>query len=126
MDITREQLLTPVEVSKEKVEIPELGGHIWIKGMTAAGRSRFERQFQSATGKSSVRKISEIRERLVIACACDENGKSLFTEEDIKSLGKQSIGIIERIVNAAQRICIMTDEDVEALAKNSEEVDEIS
>lgn len=123
MAISREQLLRPVPVEKEKVFIPELDDHVWVKGMTAAGRSKFERQFQTSTGKSNKRKVAEIRERMVVACCCTEDGTQLFAEDDIEVIGKQPIAMIERIVNVAQRLCGMSNEDVELMAKNSEEID---
>ena len=124
MALTREELLAPVPVVIEKVEIPELNSHVWVKGMTAAGRTRFERQFKAETEAKSNRRQQEVRERLVVACCCDESGVLLFSIEDVKALGKQSLAIVERIVLAAQKLIGLTDEDVEELAKNSEETDE--
>ena len=46
--------------------------------------------------------------------------------KDVEALGKQSIQIIERIVNVAQKLCGMSSEDVEQLAGNSEETAEDS
>ena len=97
-----------------------------MKGMSAADRSRFEKEFQTSSGQSSKRKLSQIRERLVIACVCNEEGSPILTVKDVEALGKQSIQIIERIVNVAQKLCGMSSEDVEQLAGNSEETAEDS
>lgn len=97
-----------------------------MKGMSAADRSRFEKEFQTSSGQSSKRKLSQIRERLVIACVCNEEGAPILTVKDVEALGKQSIQIIERIVNVAQKLCGMSSEDVEQLAGNSEETAEDS
>ena len=126
MALTREQLLTPVAVAKEEVFIPELNDSVWVKGMTAAERSKFERTFQTPDGKSNKRRTLQVRERLCIASCVDENGAVLFTQDDIDALGRQSGSVIERIVNVAQRLCGMSDQDVEDMAKNSEETGEDS
>ena len=126
MSLTREQILKPVEIPKQEIYIPEIGGTVWVKGMSAADRSRFEKEFQTSSGQSSKRKLSQIRERLVIACVCNEEGSPILTVKDVEALGKQSIQIIERIVNVAQKLCGMSSEDVEQLAGNSEETAEDS
>ena len=126
MSLTREQILKPVEIPKQEIYIPEIGGTVWVKGMSAADRSRFEKEFQTSSGQSSKRKLSQIRERLVIACVCNEEGGPILTVKDVEALGKQSIQIIERIVNVAQKLCGMSSEDVEQLAGNSEETAEDS
>lgn len=120
MSLSREQLLKPVQIPREEVELPELGGSVWVKGMSASDRSKFEKDFQTSSGKSNKRKMAEVRERLLVACCCDENGTRMFTYDDVTELGKQSIQVVERIVNVAQRLCGMTNDDVEQMAKNSE------
>lgn len=115
--ITREQFLQPVKRPMEKVDLPEFGEgqHIFVSGMTAKERNEFDKQFQ--TGKRGA-DLSEVREKLVVAAACDENGNRLFTWEDVQALGTQSAHVVERIVNAAQRVCGMSNDDVEDLAGN--------
>jgi hypothetical protein len=119
--LSRDAFLRPAKVQIERVEVPELDGHVFVKGMTAKDRSRFESQFQLSSGKSSKRKLKEIRERLVVACLCDEAGTLLLTEEDIAAVGDQPASVVERIVNSAQKVCGMTDDDVESMAGNSDE-----
>ena len=45
MGLTREALLKPLPVDIEEVPIPEMGGSVWVKGMTVRKRNIFERQF---------------------------------------------------------------------------------
>jgi len=123
---TRETLLKPVEVPKEKYWVPELDDHVWLKGMSAADRSKFEKQFETPAGTRSKRKSKEIRERLLVACVCDEAGSALFTDDDIEALGRQPISMIEPMVVAAQKLAGFSVEEVEAMAKNSDETDEDS
>jgi|AntAceMinimDraft_11_1070367.scaffolds.fasta_scaffold16950_6 hypothetical protein len=122
--ITREQFLTKAPVTIQVVAAPELGGIVYVKGMTARERSAFEKQFQTSSGKSNKRKLQEIRERLVVACLCDEGGTLILREEDVGVVGSQPITVVERIVSAAQGVCGMSDKDVDALVGNSEETEE--
>ena len=119
--LSREAFLRPAKVNVVEVPVPELGGSVYVKGMTAKDRSRFETQFQLSSGKSNTRKLKEIRERLVIACLCDEEGVLLLQDSDVDAVGSQPAAVVERIVDAAQKVCGMSNNDVEDLAKNSEE-----
>jgi hypothetical protein len=119
--LSREAFLRPAKVNVVEVPVPELGGSVFVKGMTAKDRSRFETQFQLSSGKSNTRKMKEIRERLVIACLCDEEGVLLLQDSDVDAVGSQPAAVIERIVEAAQKVCGMSNDDVEDLAKNSDE-----
>lgn len=118
MSLTRDAFLKPAEIPMEEVPIPELGGSVWIKGMTAKGRAEFERQFQTGSGKQHKGRIGEVRERLMVACCCDKDGNQIFQTDDVAAIGLQRVDIIERCVNVAMRLCGMSETDVESLAKN--------
>jgi hypothetical protein len=126
MGITRETLLKPLPVDIEEVSIPEMGGSVWIKGMTVRERNMFERQFQSQKGERLQKRMSEIRQRMLVACVCNKKGEPLLTKHDIEEIGKQRADIVERLVTVAQRVCGWSDADVDDMAKNSEETSENS
>jgi hypothetical protein len=113
--------LAPVQVPKEDVPLPEFGEGcvIPVWGMTARERTLFEKGFTSKTGKTIEDRVKEFRERLVLACCKNDDGIQLFTPEDISRLGDQRADILERIVNAAQRLSGMTNADIEETVKNS-------
>ena len=120
--LTRDQLLTPVERKIVRVDLSELGEdcHVFVQGMTAKGRSHFERQFAGKSERASERRMAEIRERLMIACVCDGEGNRLLNKDDVEALGQQAASVVELIVDACQKVCGMSSDDVETLAENSE------
>tara|TARA_Y100000593_G_C4114872_1_gene239742 strand:- start:64 stop:444 length:381 start_codon:yes stop_codon:yes gene_type:complete len=126
MTLDKTAFLTPVPVDLVEFKIPELGGSVWIKGMTVTERSTFERQFRTRKGDTNERKMNEIRQRMLVACVCNADGQQLLTETDIEAIGKQRADIVERLVNAAQIACGMSTDDMEDLVKNSETIDESS
>lgn len=126
MSLDKAAFLKPVPVDFVEFEIPELGGSIWIKGMTVLERTKFERQFRTRKDEPNHKKLNELRQRMLIACVCDKDGQQLLTEADIEAIGKQRADIIERLVNAAQIACGMSTDDMDLLAKNSEATDESS
>jgi len=118
--VTREAFLAPAAVPTERVPLPEFGdgAYVTVHGMTARARSQFEQQFQTSGGKQSPKRLREVRQRLLVACCKDDEGKPLFTADDIDAIGEQSSAVVERIVNVAMRLCGMKDDDIETLAGN--------
>ena len=117
--LSRDQLLKPMGPRFQDVDIPELGGMVRVQSMTAAERGRFEAFFQNAkNAKTRAERLSQARERLVVACCVDEQGNKLFTPEDCVILAKQDVTILERICKVAQELCAIADEDLEELTKN--------
>lgn len=119
--LTKDEFLKAATVPQEEVCFPELGGKkVLVRGMTARERTEFENSFRTKKGTPIESRKQEIRERLVVACCRDAHGKPLFTTDDVQALGRVRVDLVERVVNVAQRLCGMTDADVEEMAKNSE------
>ena len=104
-------------VPEEVVETP--AGSVRVVGMTAGERSAFERSMQNAKGKPLPARMRETRERLVVATARDADGRPLFTADDVGELGAVAAAVLEPLVNAAMRVCGMSESDVEDMAGNS-------
>jgi hypothetical protein len=119
--LTRDALLKPVEVPREQVDLPELGGSVWVRGMTTAEKVEWHAQFQTSSGKPNKKRLAQIAQRLCVWCVCDENGQRILTDEDVEAIGQQRADVIERIASVAQRLCGMAGTGVEELAKNSDE-----
>ena len=113
-------LSATLTVPREDIALPELGEGVVIPvwGMTARERTQFEKGFTSKTGKTVDDRMREFRERLVVACCKDDDGKLIFATEDVAALGVKRADVLERIVNAAQRLSGMTKEDIEDTVKN--------
>lgn len=108
---------------REDVPIPELGegAVIPVWGMTARERTAFEKSFTGKQGQTLDARIAEFRERLVVACCRNDDGSQIFTPADVSEIGQKRADVIERIVNAAQRLSGMTKGDIEDTVKNSAE-----
>jgi len=64
--------------------------------------------------------LANVRARLCAISIVDETGKRMFSDEDVRALGRKSAAALDRVFAAAQRLSGLTDEDVEELAKNSD------
>ncbi len=82
MDLTREQLFHSLDLqARIAVDIPELGGTIYIKRMSGAEGFAYS-QHSTQEGLSD----DEQRALLLIYTICDSHGVCLFAQEDVAAV----------------------------------------
>jgi len=113
--LSKAQILQANDNKTEQIEVPEWGGEVIVAVMSGHARDRLE---ASIVGKNGGSNLQNIRAKYVAASLVDENGDLLFSESDIAALGKKSAAALDRVFAVAQRLNHITDDDVEALAKN--------
>ena len=118
MSLTKEQILNSQDLTKEKIEVPEWGGVIFVRTMTGAERDSFE---QGIVNDDRTANLSNIRAKLCALTVVDEEGKRIFTDDDVKGIGEKSSLVLDRVFQVAQKLNGISSADVEDLAKNSEE-----
>jgi len=102
---------------RQRVEVPEWGGHVYVKIMTGAERDRWE---LSATEQLKTPTTANIRATLCLFTICDNKGERLFGDDQLGELGQKSAIALERVFQAARKINRINDNDVEELEKNLE------
>lgn len=117
-------------LQKEKLEIiqVDLGKDefVYVRQMTGRERDQFERslirEVKDAKGNVDYeRSLGDFRAKLAVNCVCDEKGKALLIPGDVTMLSQNmSAARLEKIVNTAQKLNAITEQDKEALVKNSE------
>ncbi len=118
-------------LKKEVLEIVkvDLGGgdFVYVTQMTGHERDRFEqsmlKEVKDKDGKvvSYDRALGDFRAKLAVVTMCDEKGNMLLQPEDYLMLSKSmSAKKLEMVVNVAQKLNSISEEDKEALIKNSE------
>ncbi len=113
MPLDRNAILQQAPVlPRELVSVPEWGGDVWVRTLTASERDQLEMEWERT-------KRVHFRARLVYYCACDDQGKDLFRAEDIPILGGHSTSALTRICDVAFRLNKFTREEVEELEKKS-------
>ena len=101
----------------EVVNVPEWGGNVILKVMGSKERDAFELSCIEKKGRSKEDSMLNIRARLLSACLVDQDGNLLFQRHQIDDLGKKSSAVISRLFDKAQRINLMTDEDIDELSE---------
>lgn len=125
MLLDRDKLLQKEKLKTERVDFAP-DEYVFVRQMTGRERDRFEQSLlkeirnEQGTVVDYERSLEDFRAKLAVNTLCDENGKNLLRPEDYELLSQNmSAARLERIVNVAQRLNKITDEDRKALVKNS-------
>lgn len=110
--LTRDQILKADDLKKEEVSVPEWGGSVYIREISAGERLRFEAIHNKDPQKNFF-------SRVAIACVCDENGNALFNEGDIELLEEKSLPVLTRIYKVFEKINKTGMEEYEEVGKDS-------
>lgn len=118
MALTKKDILTVDDLQVEEVNVPEWGGSVLVRGLTARERDQFEDTVVENPGKNASINGDNIRSKLCVLCIVDEDGDRLFDDKDVAALGNKSAAALQRVFEVAQRLARFTNKDVEELAKN--------
>ncbi|HDL08057.1 MAG TPA: hypothetical protein ENG35_04880 [Desulfobacteraceae bacterium] len=125
--LTREGLLKKEILRKEKVDLGK-DEYVFVRQMTGRERDRFEqslvKEVMDDKGQSEFkRSLDDFRAKLAVHTVCDEDGNNLLRPEDVSTLSQNmSAARLELIVNKAQELNRISEEDKKNLTKNSEAV----
>jgi hypothetical protein len=120
MMLTRDAIFAAQDRAFEDVDVPEWGGMVRIAVITGTDRDAYEASMYEMKGKEIKLNRDDMRAKLLARAIVDEDLKRIFTDADIRELGKKSSKVIDRLFTVAQRLNGMTDESVKELEKNSE------
>lgn len=120
------KLLEREDLQIEKVEF-ENGDFVFVRQMTGHERDTFENSLlkKNRDGKGNIVSIEQntddFRAKLAVVTICDDKGNLLLKPTDYPLLSKNmSAKRLEKIINVAQKINAITEEDKENIIKNSE------
>ncbi len=114
--LSKEAILGAQDKATRDVEVPEWGGIVRVRTMSATERDRWESE---TYGTGKVNSIN-FRARFAALCLIDDKGARMFSDADIEKLGEKSAGALQRVFNAAQELNALSAKDIGDLEKNSE------
>jgi len=122
--LNRTSLLKKEEVQIVKVDLGN-DEFVFVRQMSGRERDTFEQSIlkEVKNEKGDVtgydRSLVDFRAKLAVVTLCDEKGNSLLKPEDYEMLSlNMSARRLEKIVNEAQKLNAITEEDKENLVKN--------
>lgn len=120
MALSKDVILAKDDLIKEKVEIPEWGGYVFVRCLTGTERDDFESSLISQKGTSKSSNFKNLRAKLVALTVVDDEGNRIFTDADVPALGKKNAAILDMLFDKAQELSGFKKQDIEDLTKNSE------
>lgn len=117
--LSKDQITQIRALPTEDVEVPEWGGTVRVRSLSAGERDDFEAAVVRTKGKDVQVNRKNLRARLVAMCLVGDDGKTrLLSDEDVVPLSYQSAAAVERVFAVAQRLSGLAPADVEQLAGN--------
>lgn len=103
----------------EIVPMPEWGGDVRIRGLTARERDDYEASlyYKAPDGSQKVN-FSGARERLVARGLVDAEGKRLLTDSDAGKLAAKNGKAMERLFDRIRELSGMTNTEIETMVGN--------
>ena len=117
-------------MAKEKLEVTKVdlgdGNYVFVRQMTGRERDRFEQSLikENKNAEGGYEKtLEDFRAKLAVCTVSDEDGNLILQPGDFGILSQNmSAAKLEKIINTAQRINKISEDDKENLVKNSEAV----
>jgi hypothetical protein len=112
--LDKNTILNADDLPGEVVNVPEWGGSIKVRSMTAKEREDFSAGLRDKDGNVVT---ASWKARLVALTVVDENGARIFADADADALAGKSALVIERLSEVALRLNGLGTEQA-AIAKN--------
>lgn len=119
--LTKEQILNADDLKFEIVDVPEWGGKVRVRSMGGEERDEFEAAIsKQSTGQGKTFKVDNrgLKVALLTQCIVDEKGKLLFSEKDLKALGRKSSKALHDVFKVAQKLNNLGEDALKEIAKN--------
>lgn len=115
---TRDSVLAASRRRFTEVVVPG-GSRVRIRSITEGERSDWESAMLDPRGRPKRAAMRRWKVGLIVLCVVDADGNPLFSAGDIDGLMQVDSAITNRLFDACQEHCGVSDDDVEALEKNS-------
>lgn len=102
-----EQIFAAKDLDRKAVEVKEWGTTVYVQQFNGHGRARVEKAF-AENKADSVRRVCAV----VAVGVVDENGKRVFTDEQIDALMEKNFDVLMRLY---KRVLNHNDADAESM-----------
>lgn len=122
--LSRDDILGADDRATEVVLVPEWGGSVTVRALSGSERDQYQAGFYTfgPNDKGGMKVVSvnntTTMARLVSLSVVDADGKRLFSDADVLSLGDKSALALERVNDVAMRLSGLQAQTVEALKEN--------
>lgn len=104
--LSKEAIQQVVDIQPVEVEVPEWGGSVFVKPLTAAQMEKTQARYEKASD-------SEKLTLMIINCVCDEKGQNLFSKDDVNWLMDKNMKVLLKLVGECNKVNGLDTEEVE-------------
>ena len=112
--LSKADILAANDMRREEVLVPEWGGVVYVRSLTADEKDTFE--YRLFSQKENARGI---RAAYVGLSLVDDMGVRLFSDDEIPMIGTKFAGAVDRVFEVVSRINRISEKDLDDLEKNS-------
>ena len=124
VSLTRDQILEAArnaKIERDTLQVPELGGQIWVRGMSGKERDAFEEGLRIRRGRRSGQlDLRNFRAQLAVKVIVTDQGERILTDADADIFGRIPAGVLRRIIARCTELSGATEEEAEELGNASE------
>lgn len=108
--LSREKILGAQDLKYDEVDVPEWGGKVRIRSLTATERAKFEEHTYRVTQRVGAEGVNVeffahlVRLRLCVLTIVDENGNRMFADDEEDVLGQKSATGADRVFQASSKL----------------------
>ena len=113
--LDRNSILEAKDDETADVEVPQWGGTVRVRGLSASERDKFESRFVGQKPD-----LANIRAELVVMCSIGEDGKRIFQDKVAQALGQKNAKAVNLLSERIQALSGLTEADLQELEGNSE------
>ena len=113
--LSKAEIIRAHDLQTEWVSVPEWGGDVRVRGLTAGQRDQLEAAMIDKKGQPAHVRLGQFRSRMLMLSVIDEQGFPVFEEGDIPALMNKSVKAVERVLKVARGLSNISDEDLEEL-----------
>lgn len=118
--LTRDQILAADDIKTERIAVPEWGGDVLLRGLTAKERGRAVKACTRMVGNKPDTDFGALQVQMISMSAIDEAGTRLFTDNDVQVLSGKHSGVIEKIFTVVAKLSGVAEDEIAEMRKNSE------
>lgn len=109
-----------VRIDREPLVVPELGGTIYVRGMSGKERDRFEEGLRIRKGKRTGQSdLRNFRAMLAVKVIVGEDGERLLHDGDVELIGLLPAGVLDRVLAKCTELSGKAEEEIDDLGNDS-------
>jgi len=120
----KDDILTHSQLNKQLVDVPEWGEgtQVWVSELTSEAEDAYQASIvkQEGAGKNTEFKtdLANRKAKFAVQCIVDENGKRVFSDNDVSKVAALGARALNRIVDVGYELSGMSMKDLEELEAN--------